>query len=249
MSIKELTYDLKFKLDKVDSLQHENFLPAETDWMLNEAIDLIVKQRFGINNINRTGFEGNEKRIQDLKTLHVKCPSIIQPAIPTIVVQQGRYEIRLSSLTFDFLFLTRASALASKTHCSNRVIGLKEVQNDDYNDISVDPFWKPSFEWREAPVNFGRSDTLNDDKGSMYIYTNQDFTIDEVYIEYIKIPNKVCSGGYKDINTGLITSVVECDLPTELHREIVDIAVSECARIISDPNFLQLKQQKLLVQE
>lgn len=249
MTIKELTYDLKIKLDKVDSLQHENFIPAETDWMLNEAINIIVKQRFGINNSKRVGFEGNEKRIQDLKTLHVKCPSTIQPAIPTIVVQDGRYEIRLSSLTFPFLFLTRATAKAAKTGCGTRVIDLKETENDDFNDVIVDPFWKPSFEWKEAPVNFGRSDTLTDDLGSLYIYTNGDFTISEVYIEYIKVPNKVCSGGYPDINTGITTSVVECDLPAQLHSEIVDIAVAECARIISDPNFQQLKQNKLLVNE
>ena len=249
MTVKELHYDFNVKLDKVDSLQNVNFLPAEIDWILNEAISLITKQKFGTNNSKRTGFEGNEKRIQDLKTLHIKCPTVVQPAIIPASVNDGRYEVKLSDLEFDFLFLTRGTAKATKTGCGSKILGLKEVQNDDLNDILDDPFWKPSFEWKVVPVNFGRTDTLAEDKGSLYLYTNEDFTIDEVYLEYIKVPNKISIGGYPDINTGVVKPVVECDLPQEIHNEIVDIAVLECARIISDPNFLQIKQSKLLANE
>ena len=248
MSIQELHYDFKFKVDKVDSLQNENFLPAEIDWILNEAVAIYIKQRFGTNNSKKIGFEGDQKRIQDLKSLHIKCPTNIQPAVVPILVSTGVYELRLSQLTFDFLFLTRGSALASKTNCGQRVISLKEVQNDDYNDVSIDPFWKPSFEWRECPVNFGRTDTLLSDKGSIYLYTNGDFNIDEVYIEYLKYPNKVSIGGYNYID-GNPSVLTECDLPEETHREIVDIAVTECSRIITNPNFLQITQSKQLVNE
>lgn len=247
MTIKEFHYDFKFKADKVDSLQHENFIPAEVDWILNEAITLITKQRFGVNNSQKKGFESSEKRIQDLKTLHIKCPTVIQPAIIPTLVTTGVYETKLSDLTFDFLFLTRGTARALKTNCGSKIVSLKETQNDDFNDVLSDPFWKPSFEWKECPVNFGRTDITADSKGSLYIYTDG-FTIDEVYLEYIKTPNKVSIGGYTYID-GTTATVVECDLPSEIHKEIVDIAVSECARIISDPNFLQIKQQKLLVQE
>ena len=62
MTIKEMTYDFKIKLDKVDSLSKKNFLPNEIDWILNEAIALFVKQRYGQNNSKRAGFESVQKK-------------------------------------------------------------------------------------------------------------------------------------------------------------------------------------------
>lgn len=249
MTIQELHYDFKYKIDKIDSLQRENFLPAEIDWILNEAIKIIVKQRFGISNSKRLGFEGNQKRIQDLKTLQIKCPTSIQPAVIPSVVSTGVYELKLTDLAYDFLFLTRVTAKIAKTGCGSKIARVKELQHDDLNDVLLaNPFYKPSFEWAELPVNFGRTDQVADSKGSMYFYTLGEFTIQEIYPEYLKFPNKISIGGYTYLD-GTPAVQTECDLPEELHSEIVDLAVSEAARIISDPNFLQIKQAKLAINE
>ena len=43
MSIKRMHYDLKVKLNKVDSQQYRNLLIPEIDWALNEAQNIFIK--------------------------------------------------------------------------------------------------------------------------------------------------------------------------------------------------------------
>ena len=38
-----MQYDLKFKLNKIDSSQYKNLRIPEIDWVLNESIELFVK--------------------------------------------------------------------------------------------------------------------------------------------------------------------------------------------------------------
>lgn len=248
MTIEELHYDLKYKLDKVDSLDTDNILPAEIDWILNEAINLFVKQRYDKNNPKKLGFEGNQKRIDDLKTLVIKSPSQ-QPAVVPVNVGNNTYEVKLSSLNYEYLFLVRLTTKLNKTNCGYKVVSPEESEHDDLNTVLLnDPFRKPSFEWQRVPYVFGRSSTTLDDQGSIYLYTDGTFTITEVYPEYLKTPNKVSLGGYTYLD-GSIATKTECDLPKEAHREIIDIAVNEISRIIDNPNFMQLKSQKLQINE
>lgn len=249
MTIEELHYDLKYKLDKIDSLDTDNLIPAEIDWIINEAITLFTKQRYDKNNFKKIGFEGNQKRIDDLKTLVIKSPTSQQPAVTVTPTGLNTFELKLSDLNYDYLFLVRITAKISKTNCGSKVVSLEQTEHDDLNYIlHNDPFRKPSFEWQRVPIVFGRSDQTLDDKGSIYFYTDGTFTITEVYPEYLKVPNKVSFGGYTYLD-GSIATKTECDLPEETHREIIDIAVNEISRIIDNPNFMQMKSQKLQINE
>ena len=43
MTIQDMHYDFKKKLDKIDSQQNKNLLIPEIDWVLNEAQEMFVK--------------------------------------------------------------------------------------------------------------------------------------------------------------------------------------------------------------
>ena len=43
MTIQDMHYDFKKKLNKIDSQQNRNLLIPEIDWTLNEAQELFVK--------------------------------------------------------------------------------------------------------------------------------------------------------------------------------------------------------------
>ena len=43
MTIQEMHYDVKMKLNKVDSQQYRNLIIPQVDWILNEAQELFVK--------------------------------------------------------------------------------------------------------------------------------------------------------------------------------------------------------------
>jgi hypothetical protein len=72
MDVQEMHYEVKLKLNKVDSQDYENLIVPEIDWYLNEAQNIFIKQRYGISNSKRKGFETSQKRIDDLRELVVK---------------------------------------------------------------------------------------------------------------------------------------------------------------------------------
>jgi hypothetical protein len=240
MTIQELHYDFKLKLDKVDSLQNANFEDWETDWIINEAIKVYVKNRY-------KEFEVTQKRIDDLKTLVVESP-MSEPAITPTLVSSGIYEVRLSPLTFDYLFYLRGWCTISKDACLPKNAKVRLIQHDDFNSTLLDPFNKPSFLWADVIAKFGKSSNPNETKGSIYLYTNNDFNITKFYIEYLKHPARVSIGTYPYLTTNTAT-VVQCDLPEHTHNEIVDLAVALTAGIIESPDFLQLKLSKLQINE
>lgn len=242
MTIIEQHYDFDLKIDKVASFAKENFNVAEKDWLLNEAQDVFVKQRMTGHNPHGTGFEFNQKRIDDLSTIHIKFPE--QPGITPSLVS-GVYEVTLSSLVHPYLKFTRGQVDVVQDNCPNKKVSLREMQNDDLNDSLDDPYAQSSLK-DGVLFNFGKS-SLTTAQSSIYLYPG-DLTLGDVYIEYLKQPRQMFYGGYDYID-GTPTTQVDCELPEHTHIEIVDIAVAIAAGIIEHPTYVQLKQQKVFQQE
>ena len=250
MDIREWHYDFKTKLNKIDSLDRPDLLPHQIDWILNEAIEVFIKSRYGISNNKRQGFEVTQKRIDDLKTLVIKCPTPIQPGLPVTLVNtsEGLYEAKLDDLVFDYLYLVRVEAALSKSNC-NKTVQLVLTQHDDLSPALRDSFVRPSFEWGEVPAVLARGvNPPLSTNGSIFIYTGNQFTLVNVYPEYIKKPEKVSIGGYVYLD-GSVVGTVESDMPEHTHREIIDIAVYLASTNIQIPELINISQSKFLTQE
>jgi hypothetical protein len=241
MTISEMHYDWKLKIDKVDSFSKADFSPAEIDWLLNEAIMVIVKQRYGITNSKRSGFESSQKRIDDLKSLQIKFP--LQPGITPTPLASNLFEVSLDDLIYEYWFLTRATVDVVKPNCVEKA-SLKLIQHDDLNFALNDPFNKSDD--TEVLYNFGRGSSGTSD--SIYLYPDSTYPLGQVFIEYIKKPAKVSLGGYTYLD-GTLTTQQDCDLSEHLHNEIVDVAVQIASGIIESPEYVQLKTQKVFTHE
>lgn len=241
MTIQEMHYDYDVKIDKVASSGKANFTLAEKDWLLNRAVEMFIKQRYGINNPHKTGFEGTQKRVDDLKSLVIKYP--LQPSLTPTFLDGNIYEVRLDQLEYPYWFLIRGTAEIVYDDCTQSA-SLKFIQHDDLNHALRDPFNKSSRE--EILFNFGRSST-DPTKDSIYLYPG-DQVIGNIQLEYIKQPAKLNFGGYVYID-GLAYPQQDCDLPEHTHSEIVDLAVQLAAGIIEDPNYVQLKTQQVFIHE
>lgn len=228
MTVEELHYDFKLKTDKVDTLTKEEFNVVEVDWILNEAQELLLRRRMGQNNTKIQGFENSQKRIDDLKTLHVKFP--VQGGL-TPTVTSGVAEIDLSDLSYTYYFLTRAWADVTDGTCVTEA-EVKLTQNDDLTESLRDPFHRA--DRYELPANFGKSSNLASTEGSLYLYPGLTYTVDTVYLEYIKKPARINFGGYTYID-GSTPALQECELPEHLHPELVTQAVELTALILNDP--------------
>lgn len=240
MTIRELHYAFKLAKDRIDTLSNQDFNVAEIDWLLNEAQLVFIKQRFGDWNNKRKGFENTTKRIADLSAITIKYP--LQPAL-TPTLDSGVYEVSLSELLYSYFFYVSGSVdVVDDNDCLTNV-PLRFVQHDDYRSVLRDPFNNPSLE--SIPFNWGRSSSGSNT--SMYIYPG-DYTIPSVYIEYLKYPSRISYGSYTYID-GVVYPEATSELSEHTHQEIVDIACQLAALATENPEYIQLKNQKLLVQE
>jgi hypothetical protein len=232
MTIQELHYDFKIKVDKIDSLQEANFKPWEIDWILNLAIDTFVDNVY-------SDFEKNQSSIDDLIILVVKSPAI-QPAITPSQISTGIYEAPLDNLIYPYEHLIRCTADVIKDNCPSKNIVAKPIQHDDLSLLLRDAHNEPSYEWQSLPYTNGKGTNLSNQVGSIYLYTNGNFTITKVYPEYIKRPAYVHIGTYTNLQGS--ATLTECDLPEQSHRKIVDMAVLITkSGILESPEYLKLQ--------
>lgn len=227
MTIKEMHYDFKRKLNKIDSQQYRNFRVPEIDWLLNEAYELFVKMVAQPRNRSYLGFEKNQRTIDDIRVLVVNGE-------PIDVVDN------VLTLPDEYLYYIDAEVEMSKDQCPSVEGELKVRQHDDTFEKS--PFDKSSYEWREVNGVFF--------EGGIKLFDDGTFTNNRVFLSYIKklqyIHNAESyrNGTYNLPSGVVLTGTVDCELPEQTHREIVDIAVYIASEEIDSPKYQQ-KLQKL----
>lgn len=242
MTIQECHYQFKLGMDRLDTQSSEDFTKAEIDWLLNQARLEFLKSRFSADhNVKRRGFENTQIRIDDLSTLVIKYP--IQPPILATFLDAGVYEADLNQLAYPYLHLLSAYTILNLGNDCYKDVPLKFMQHDDYREALRDPFNSPSTEF--IPYNFGRSSTGNN-VPSLFLYGGSlpASTITNVYVEYLKYPVQVSLGGYTYID-GVVYPPTDLDFPEHTHPEIVDIACQIAALNIENPEYIQLKNQKV----
>lgn len=233
MVTREMQYDIKFKLNKIDSQQYRNLRIPEIDWAINEAEDIFVKSIAQPRISNYLGFEANQRTIDDLRTIVVNDRVLIPQKI-----NNETYKVELPQ---DYMFYLSANILITKEKCGERTARAILRQHDDRSDIS--PFDTSSYEWKEVNIRFYED--------GIKLFTDGTFEIKEVKLNYIRkrayIHNAqdfLPTGSYKLPSGVLLTGTQDCELPTHTHREIVDIAVLILANNLDSPNY-QLKQAKV----
>lgn len=233
MDIKEMQYDIKFKLNKIDSEQYKNFRIPELDWAINEAEEIFVKSIAEPRTSNYLGFEINQRTIDDIRTIVVNDATIV----PT-KINNETYKV---SLPQDYMFYISANVIISKEKCADRTARAILRQHDDRFEAS--PFDTSSFEWKEVNIRFYED--------GIKLFTDGTFEIKEVKLNYIRkrkyIHNAqdfLPTSSYKLPSGVILTGTQNCELPEHTHREIVDIAVLILANNLDSPNY-QLKQAKI----
>lgn len=227
MTIKEMHYDFKKKLNKIDSQQYKNLLVPEIDWVLNEAQELFVKMVAKPRMRSYLGFEINQRTIDDIRTLVVnnQCLDVSNDTV---------------TLPDDYWHYVRAEVEMSKGNCTGIKAKFHVRQHDD--EFENSPFDKSSFEWRTVNGVFFEN--------GIKLYTDGSFSNDRFCISYIKRPRYIHNaedfrnGTYNLPSGTVLTGTVDSELPDHTHREIVDIAVLIATGEIQAPDY-QTKQAKL----
>lgn len=221
-------YDFKLKMNKIDSQQYKNFNIPEIDWLLNSAYQLFVKMVTMPRLREHLGFEIDQRTRDDVRPLVVRdsCGSVSDKNIRTF--------------PDDYWHYLGGKVTMTKGNCSGIKGKLFIRQHDD--EFETSPFDSSSFEWRTVNAVFS-SDGIQ-------LFTDGTFTITEVCINYLKeleyIHNaKDFEGGKYKLPSGkTLFGHVDCELPVQTHKEIVDIAVLLATGQLQIPDY-ELKLNKL----
>lgn len=236
MTVQEMHYDFKMKLNKIDSEQYRNLRVPEIDWLLNEAQEFFIKSVAFPRVPNYLGFETSQRTIDDIRTIVVENKQLEKDLINS----EDRQKVFV--LPTDYMFYISAKVTVSKAQCGLKVVRLLIKQHDDKFEES--PFDNSSFEWGDINATF-------DSKG-LRVYSDGTFDVENVKLNYVKEPVYIHNasdfkpeGQYKSLKTGLnLTGRQNCELPNQTHREIVDIAVMLASSNLDMQN-IQIKQGKL----
>jgi hypothetical protein len=91
-----------------------------------------------------------------------------------------RYDFPLPDNYLDF---ANVKGLASTDSCKRQRIDLFELQIEDSTEVINDEDHKPSFKWREALYSIASN--------NVSIYTDNNFSIDEILLSYYRYPNQI----------------------------------------------------------
>lgn len=227
MTIKDMHYDFKKKLNKIDSQQNRNLLIPEIDWSLNEAVEIFIKSIAEPRTKTYFGFELNQRSIDDIRTLVVNNQCLI-------------VNNNIVTLPDNYLHFVKGEVIMSKNNCKNVKGKFKLRQHDD--EFEDSPFDNSNFEWRTVNGVFFEN--------GIKLYDDGTFTNEQLCISYIKKPLYIHNaedfrnGSYKLPSGTILNGSVNCELPDHTHREIVDIAVMIATGELQIPDY-ELKTNKL----
>lgn len=237
MKVQEMHYELKLRLNKVDSNQNRNFLIPEIDIALNNAQTLFVKTVSNPRVSQHFGVETTQRNIDDLRPL---------------IVHDKQCTIEDNTIKFEdnYLYFLNGYVYMDKGACSDVKARLYiQRHNDLYEE---NEFTKSSFEWRTVNGVFVEE--------GIKLTELQDVTYSNVTISYIRKPRLIYYGsgfnngnGYKlpghtDYPSGSTSVDQDCELPESTHDDIVDIAAMIITGDLASPDY-QYKMAKVRFNE
>ena len=233
MNIKEMHYDFKVKINKLDSQQYRNIKVPEIDWKINEAIEIFKKIVAEPKYATKLGFETSQRTIDDIRTVVVNGKQL------TKIAKSINFDIY--ELPIDYQYYVGAESIEmSKSGCSVFSEKVFVRQHDDNFQSSA--YDKSSFLWRELNIRFFEE--------GIKVFTNNEFTTDKFLLNYIResVPvnnsESFVGGQYINLAGVTLSTNVDCDLPKHTHSEIVDIAVLLTTGNLQIPDY-QIKINKL----
>ena len=217
MDIQNMHIGVKLGLDKSSSLVLPVFEADEIDYWLNKAIRKFVKTRYSGLNPKGKGFEQNQKRTDDLRTLIVTDTIDVTPLATGNLSDYGA----VFSIPTDYWFaLQEGAGITVSASVGEIRVGITECTYDEYTRKIEDPF-------SEHKVHYGTAKPLRlFDNAQVELITDGTYTVSHYYLTYLKKPDTV---------DNVPAGTTDCDLPEHTHDEIVEIAVGMILENIESP--------------
>lgn len=205
-------------LQRVNANAYDTFLTEEIDFFLNRAQDRFVKERTNIkSDPRRDGFEGSQKRLDDIRVL------VQQDFNETFPAQEGPQWIQ-ADVPVNYLHLVAFQADIHFNRCGDvttadpsMLVPVRVVDNAEAYAMQRNPFAKSNI---DSPLA-----TLSRDDLKVY-QDGKSFILKGITLDYIRKPRTI------DLSLNQ-----DSELAEHTHQEIVDIAVKNVLEAIESPRY------------
>lgn len=229
--VDKLLYKLDLGLNKLASTEHQYIPLVDKILALNEAQINLIKQYVGSNNVYGIGLDGFKKRYNDLQNLIVQFEKL--PATSSSDIYTS-YKADLSTLANNYFLPLEITTTCTKGACSNRVVSLTNmVRHGDLQVLLNNNNYKPSFEYQET------IGLISDNQ--LYIYTDGTFTVNDIYITYLRYPIEMNKSGYINFD-GTPSTDVNCELEDSLEDELLNLAILKLAMSTENTPQVEMSQ-------
>lgn len=163
----------------------------------------------------------NNRNLDNLKDIQVLLVND-KPITPVI-----KEDHNLFALPKDFLSWSFAKAKANKGKCKNQDISLYEIKDEDRATFVNNEFFKPSFDYREAPYNFTEN--------FLKVYKESGMDIYKLLLTYYKYPKKIQLQDPENPESDFIDS--ELELPEHIIDRIISAMAGDFKINNLDPSY------------
>jgi len=206
INIVEFSKSIDETLNKLGTNKNFNVsIPAKVR-AINLAQLKLIKNKLGILNPSKKGFESFRRRFDELDFLIVPNKEVSVQTIDDSLYAD-------TSLLEDYMYYIKSYCTATKGKCKNRKLTNHLVNHNDLINYLKDKNYKPSFEWEEQYV------TLSN--GKLEIHKADDYTVNKLYLYYIRQPKPVNLSGYTQ--NGVASQNINSEFPESLRDELLDM--------------------------
>ena len=219
MTTTEFKDSFNILYDSIASINAPGLDDFEISSFLTQAQLEIIKEYNGPINKYKQSFEGSDKRRADLREL------VVDYSVVPDKMDKGVSDNSYTANLPDDLFLIKYEAgYYQRTGCDKKIVTIVPAKYDEYHDIRRNPF-------RKINSNKAYRLDIQSDAGVKVVELVTEEPLDTYQIRYIKYPTPIIltdlgSISSEPLSIDGITVRTECKLDKELHREILDRAVT-----------------------
>lgn len=240
MNPREFTNECRRKIHRINTRFSAQVSQPMLDGYVNEALLTLFR-----NNVAK--FEINSETRNDLRRFEYK--SVELPF-------DTKGDKIIAKFPKNYYKLTNQEVIADKdcgrAHleecdgCKNRTINVRILQSGELRDALQDPYWKPSFEWKETIA-----DEAHD---GLHVWTSGSFEIKKVLIDYLRKPNQFrCPSLLPEGSYTVGNTVYNTDQPLDWNEEgsneISDLVSLLVLRDLSDTQEYQAQASRIQFKE
>jgi len=224
MTVLEMHTAVLLGLDKSSSFEVAAYEPEDIDYWLNESQLELIKQKVFGNNYRKERYGEGIKRADDLATLIEYTGEL---SFPTELVPHAYHPnvagVSIATHIPDYLFYIGSDVLIADPNASTTNTPHESilVEEEVIGKLIATPYNEPVL--RNAYI-YLKENQVN-------VIYDPYATLDSIYVSYIRKPDKLVR------STPGVGETTVCELPEQVHPELVALTISLMLENIESPRF------------